>query len=320
MNVKNAILEQAIFGSSSITPQDLTFKGTYNASGGTYPASPDLGDYWVINIAGTLPLGGVTENDFIWYNGSAWGKTGALTTGVSLVNTYSGNVTLDADDISDTTTTNKFVTSADITKLGNLSNTNSGDETKSSIETKLSGSTVVTLEGSTFNGNSQLVKTTTEGKLPAIDGSLLTGLPSGFADPMTTRGDIIIRNASNVTSRLGKGTAGQVLKSDGTDIEWGDVTDTSETLSVDTSLDNTHNKVYCNNAGAITVTLPNATTYPDIIYTISNINTGTTTIATTSSQTINGATTRTLSGQYATITLQAVGTQWIILTTNAYGG
>lgn len=40
----------------------------------------------------------------------------------------------------------------------------------------------------------------------------------GFADPMTDRGDIIIRNASNVTARLGKGTAGQVIKSDGTDV------------------------------------------------------------------------------------------------------
>lgn len=42
----------------------------------------------------------------------------------------------------------------------------------------------------------------------------------GFSDPMTTRGDILIRNASNVTARLGRGTASQVLTSDGTDIAW----------------------------------------------------------------------------------------------------
>ena len=36
-----------------------------------------------------------------------------------------------------------------------------------------------TLEGNTFNGNSQLVKTTADGKLPALDASNLTGLPSG---------------------------------------------------------------------------------------------------------------------------------------------
>jgi hypothetical protein len=43
----------------------------------------------------------------------------------------------------------------------------------------------------------------------------------GFADPMTTRGDIIIRDPSNNTNRLGIGPAGQFIKSDGTDIEWG---------------------------------------------------------------------------------------------------
>lgn len=44
--------------------------------------------------------------------------------------------------------------------------------------------------------------------------------PSYLADPMTTRGDIIIRNASNVTARLPIGTATYVLTSDGTDVAW----------------------------------------------------------------------------------------------------
>ena len=36
-----------------------------------------------------------------------------------------------------------------------------------------------TLQGNTFNGNSELVQTTADGKLPALDGSNLTGLSSG---------------------------------------------------------------------------------------------------------------------------------------------
>lgn len=44
--------------------------------------------------------------------------------------------------------------------------------------------------------------------------------PSAPFDPMTTRGDIIVRNSSNTTARLGIGTSGQVLTSDGTDISW----------------------------------------------------------------------------------------------------
>ena len=54
-----------------------------------------------------------------------------------------------------------------------------------------------------------------------VDGSGGWSAPStGFTDPMTTRGDIIYRNASNVTSRLGIGGAGTFLSSDGTDVSW----------------------------------------------------------------------------------------------------
>ena len=44
----------------------------------------------------------------------------------------------------------------------------------------------------------------------------------GFPDPMTNAGDMIIRNSSNVTTRLGIGTAGQVLaaNSAGDEIEY----------------------------------------------------------------------------------------------------
>jgi hypothetical protein len=44
---------------------------------------------------------------------------------------------------------------------------------------------------------------------------------SGLTDPMTTRGDIIIRNASNVAARLALGAVGQVPLSDGTDLAYG---------------------------------------------------------------------------------------------------
>lgn len=48
---------------------------------------------------------------------------------VDSVNGQTGVVVLDADDIDDTTTTQKFVTSADLTKLSNLSGVNTGDQT-----------------------------------------------------------------------------------------------------------------------------------------------------------------------------------------------
>jgi len=44
-----------------------------------------------------------------------------------------------------------------------------------------------------------------------------TGNAGSLADPMTTRGDIIVRDSSNATARLAKGAANTVLTSDGTD-------------------------------------------------------------------------------------------------------
>ena len=48
-----------------------------------------------------------------------------------------------------------------------------------------------------------------------------TGNAGSLADPMTTRGDIIVRDSSNATARLAIGSANTVLKSDGTDPSWG---------------------------------------------------------------------------------------------------
>lgn len=65
--------------------------------------------------------------------------------------------------------------------------------------------------------------------------------PAGFSDPMTTRGDLIYRDATNTTTRLGRGTANQVLQSDGTDISWqtltaSDVSDFQATVSLNTDV------------------------------------------------------------------------------------
>ena len=53
---------------------------------------------------------------------------------VQSVNTQTGAVVLDADDVDDTSTTHKFVTASDITNLGNLSGTNTGDQDISGLQ------------------------------------------------------------------------------------------------------------------------------------------------------------------------------------------
>lgn len=57
-------------------------------------------------------------------------------------------------------------------------------------------------------------------RLPAVDGSQLTNLPpSGMIDPMTTRGDLIVRGSSG-TTRLPLGAARRTLQSNGSDVVW----------------------------------------------------------------------------------------------------
>jgi len=69
-------------------------------------------------------------------------------------------------------------------------------------------------------GNVAPATVITSGKLVTPSGQSLGGL----SDPTTTRGDLIYRNPSSAIDRLGAGTAGQVLTSDGTDISWQDPT------------------------------------------------------------------------------------------------
>jgi hypothetical protein len=65
----------------------------------------------------------------------------------------------------------------------------------------------------------------TNGQVLVADSAQTLGIKwannaAGFADPMTTRGDLIYRDATNTTVRLAAGAAGYILTSDGTDISW----------------------------------------------------------------------------------------------------
>ena len=66
--------------------------------------------------------------------------------------------------------------------------------------------------------------------------------------------------------------------------------------------------VLCN--GTFTATLPTAAGISGRVYTIKNIGTGTVLVATTSSQTIDGVTSWTLSTRYDWITVQSDGSNW----------
>jgi hypothetical protein len=87
-----------------------------------------------------------------------------------------------------------------------------------------------------------LYSCTTHSLVYRDDGSAWTTfltLPgAGLSDPMTTRGDSIIRNSSNATARLAVGGADTVMKSDGTDPSWGKVLPAQMDVSADVTTAN----------------------------------------------------------------------------------
>jgi hypothetical protein len=112
---------------------------------------------------------------------------------VQSVNSATGTVVLDADDISDASTTNKFVTAADITNLGNLSGTNTGDQDLSSYLQSVSA-------GDLTDGN--------------FDGTAISGFDASINDQTGTTytlvaGDngkvVVLDNASAVTVTVPSG-------------------------------------------------------------------------------------------------------------------
>ncbi len=98
---------------------------------------------------------------------------------VDSVNGQTGVVVLDADDIDDTSTTNKFVTAGDITKLGNLSGTNTGD-------VSVTGEDYLSLAGQAVTANpidlDNLSATGTPSSSTFLRGDNTWSVPSGSGD------------------------------------------------------------------------------------------------------------------------------------------
>lgn len=105
------------------------------------------------------------------------------------------------------------------------------------VSTSWHGLNVYTLQGATDPGASfpATIDTAANNARPAIylnttskasflwDPVGTAWISLGLNNPMTTRGDLLYRNSSNVNARLPVGTAGQVLTSDGTDTLWDDL-------------------------------------------------------------------------------------------------
>lgn len=80
----------------------VSYQGTWDASAGTPPtATPDKGWYYIVTVAGSTSLSGITDwkvGDWAIYNGAAWDKVDN-TDSVVTVNGYTGAVNLTAADV-----------------------------------------------------------------------------------------------------------------------------------------------------------------------------------------------------------------------------
>lgn len=164
----------------------VDFQGTWNAT----TNSPDLGaltptkgDYYVVSVSGSTSLGGITswvQGDWAIYNGTAWEKVDN-TDAVASVAGKTGAVTLDHNDVTDWAEAVDDRVAALLVEGPNITLTY--DDVANTLTVEASAS-------------------------------------AGMTDPMTTRGDIIVRNASNVTARKALGAAATYLRSDGDDPLW----------------------------------------------------------------------------------------------------
>jgi hypothetical protein len=111
----------------------LQYQGVWDASTNTPTlTSPDLtkvGYVYNVSVAGTQFGLDFSLGDWLIYNASGEPEKSDNSDDVTSVNTQTGAVVLDADDIDDTSTAHKFVTANDLTNLSNLSGTNTGDVT-----------------------------------------------------------------------------------------------------------------------------------------------------------------------------------------------
>ena len=126
-----------------------------------------------------------TDYDTEWTTPSAGPGGGA----VSSVNSQTGDVVLDADDISDAATTNKFVTAAEKTKLSNTSGVNTGDQDLSSYAT-----TAALTSG--LSGKANTSHTHTASDVTDFTTAVQTAAP---AETVTTIGALILGATAKTT-------------------------------------------------------------------------------------------------------------------------
>lgn len=162
--------------------------------------------YKVNKSGGSVAAGDVVVPDTTNDNAFTTTTSAAVTTGVWV-----------ADEAIASNATGRVVISGHVTLINVSASVTRGHTGTTHTVAKQAVST-----GGTTRTAGTFCKFTTGGTTPEADiWPVDLGAGSGLSDPMTTRGDIIVRDSSNVTARLAIGaTAGMVVGKTGSDVAY----------------------------------------------------------------------------------------------------
>lgn len=178
----------------------------------------------------------------------------------------------------------------------------------------LTASRAVVTDGSGFISASAATATEV-GYLSGVTSSIQTQLGTKLTNPLTTTGDLIYSSSGTTGARLGIGSDQQILKVVSGLPAWAWPLSSQASQSTTYSIAATDNVVLLSaSGGAFTATLPTAASVTGKVIIVKKTDStlNAITIATTSSQTIDGSLTTTLNTQYEALTLVSDGSNWQI--------
>lgn len=230
-DVTHRTVTDAQIASWNATIGGSIFQSVWNASTNTPTLTSSVGTkgfYYIVNVDGATNLNGITDwkvGDWAIFDGSVWRKVDN-TDAVSSVNGLSGAVSLDSSNVPDTLN-KRYITDAQLVVVGNTSNTNTGDETNASIQTKRP---LKTIEGQSLEGSGNIDLTKSDVGLANVDNTSDVNKPVSTATQSAL--DLKATISSGLNNYLQKQSASQTLSNsslydDGTNVGLGTTTPTS---------------------------------------------------------------------------------------------
>ena len=300
------------------------YQGVWNASTNTPTLTSSVGTagyYYVVSVAGNTTLNGATGwnvGDWAIFENSVWQKipgsssesfTNLTTTNLAVTGLTGYMYGNGASNVTASTTIPTTSLSGTITNAQLANSTISGV----SLGSNLNSLTIGTgLTGTTYNGSAAVTITNS---LPMVYPG--TGIPNstgsawGTSYGVSGSGSVALTTSPTfVTPILGTPTSGTLsncsglpLQSQSTKTSAYTVTSTDDVILADTT------------SAAFSITLPTAVGIGGKVYTIKKINSGANiaTVATTTSQTIDGQTSYSLSAQYSGVSVISNGANWFII-------